>query len=253
MAMRVTGPAATRGDVRLPNGATAEARMSDITTTGGPESGDEAGGQTRMAQAKDAIGQAGQALKAEAQSFADVAQQRARDEAQKHTETATRTLGDFANAVRKAGDELGAADQSPAARLVRQAADGLEGLSRNLEGKRPEELLDDVRAFGRKSPVAFIGGAVLVGVALGRFIRASEGAGSGSYSGGALGSYAGGSEAQPYPADTGAEALPAPTPGAGFADSGVPDLTAAQGPAGVEASVAGGITDSTDSAETGGL
>src|SRR5207244_4069107 len=93
--------------------------------------------------------------------------------------TATKTLGDFANAIRRAGDELGNADQSPAARLVRQAADGLENFSRNLEGKQPEDLLDDVRSFARRSPAAFIGGAVLLGVALGRFVRSSESASQG--------------------------------------------------------------------------
>ncbi len=145
--------------------------MTDIDTTTSPDTGGDA---TRLGQAKQAIGQAGQALKSEAQSFADAAAQRAREEAQRRTETATRTLGDFASAIRKAGDELGQTDQSPAARLVRQAADGLEGLATNLAGKQPEDLLNDVRAFGRRNPIAFIGGAVLVGVALGRFIRASE-------------------------------------------------------------------------------
>ena len=142
--------------------------MTDIeTTTGAPAS--EAAGK-----AKEVLTQAGQAIKQEAQSFANAAQERARAEAQKRTDTATKTLGDFANAIRRAGEELGASDQTPAAQLVRQAADGLESLSRNISGKRPEDLLNDVRSFARSHPTAFIGGAVLVGVALGRFVRASE-------------------------------------------------------------------------------
>lgn len=151
--------------------------MSDIDTTGGLGATATEGtgqGSGRKAQAKAAIGQASQALKQEAQTFATAAQERARTEAQRRTETATRTLGDFANAIRRAGDELAQADQSPAARLIGQAADGLENFSRNLAGKQPEELLDAVRDFGRRHPIAFIGGAVLAGVALGRFVRASE-------------------------------------------------------------------------------
>jgi hypothetical protein len=168
--------------------------MSDIETTTGLPTEEGCAGRTEKAKA--ALGQAGQAIKQEAQSFANVAQERARAEAQKHTDTATRTLGDFANAVRKAGDELGAADQTPAARLVRQAADGLESLSRNLSGKQPEDLLNDVRSFARSHPAAFIGGAVLVGVALGRFVRASETGAATS-----LGEFAGGATAYPE-ADT---------------------------------------------------
>ncbi len=145
--------------------------MSEFDNTG-----DLAGteGSGRKAQAKAAIGQASQALKQEAQTFATAAQEKARTEAQRRTETATKTLGDFANAIRRAGDELAQNDQSPAARFIGQAADGLENFSRNLAGKQPEELLDTVRDFGRRHPIAFIGGAVLAGLALGRFVRASD-------------------------------------------------------------------------------
>lgn len=128
----------------------------------------------RTGHAKELIGQAGHTLKAEAQSFAHAAQDRVKAEAQRGTQAATKTLGDFANAVRRAGDELEQHDHSPASRLVRQAADGLESLSRNLADKEPGDLVNAVRDFGRRNPAAFIGGAVLVGLALGRFARASE-------------------------------------------------------------------------------
>lgn len=142
--------------------------MSDIgIETNGTEG-------SRRGQAKELIGQAGQTLKAEAQSFASAAQDRVRSEAQRGAQVGAKTLGDFANAVRRAGDELDQADQSPASRLVRQAADGLESLSRNLADKEPGDILNAVRDFGRRNPAAFIGGAVLVGLALGRFARASE-------------------------------------------------------------------------------
>lgn len=133
--------------------------------------------ESRTGQAKELLGKAGETIKAEAQSFANVAQDRVKAEAQKGAQTAGKTLGDFATAIRRAGDELASADQSPASRLVGHAAEGLEGLSRSLANKEPGELLNAVRDFGRKNPVAFIGGAMLVGVALGRFVRASESGG----------------------------------------------------------------------------
>lgn len=140
--------------------------MSEFETTA-------TGGASGKGKARQAMDQAGQTLKAEAQSFASVAQDRVMSEAQKGQQAATRTLGDFANAIRRAGDELAQNDQSPAARLVQRAADGLEDVSRGLEGKTPSDLLNDVRDFGRRNPMAFIGGAVLLGLALGRFVRAS--------------------------------------------------------------------------------
>jgi len=141
--------------------------MSDLET-------DLTGATGRTAQAKELVGQAGHAIKAEAQSFASAAQDRVKAEAQRGAQAGAKTLGDFANAVRKAGDELAGSDQSPASRLVQQAADGLESLSRNLADKEPGDLLNAVRDFGRKNPAAFIGGAVLVGLAVGRFARATE-------------------------------------------------------------------------------
>lgn len=121
------------------------------------------------ALAKDAV----QTVKQEAATFAADAKEKAVEAAEQHKETATRTLGDFADAIRKAGEDLSSKDQSLAGRLVGQAADGLEGLSRSVSDKRPEELLEAVRDFGRRNPAAFVAGSVLVGLALGRFLKSS--------------------------------------------------------------------------------
>jgi hypothetical protein len=143
--------------------------MTDTETTGEQD----ASSATRGQSPKEMAAAAAQAVKQEAQSFAASAQDKARDKVEQTRDTATRTLGDFANAVRKAGDELSQSDQSMASRLVQKAADGLEGLSRTVSDKRPEELLDAVRDFGRRNPTAFIAGSVLVGLAIGRFIKSS--------------------------------------------------------------------------------
>jgi hypothetical protein len=145
----------------------AESKMSAI----GPQDTPQPESKTAVRRRLD---DAGTTLKHEARTFAHVAQDRVRAEAQRGTQAAGRTLGDFANAVRRAGDELGQADQSPASRLVLKAADGLETFSRSLADKDPGDLLNAVRDFGRRHPAAFIGGAVLAGLALGRFARSSD-------------------------------------------------------------------------------
>ena len=114
------------------------------------------------------------AVKQEVATFASSVQEKAADKIADRKDTATETLGAFANAIRHAGDELAQQDQSLAGRVVKQAADGLEQLSRSVSEKRPEELLGAVRDFGRRNPTAFIAGSVLLGVALGRFARSSE-------------------------------------------------------------------------------
>lgn len=151
--------------------------MSNMDTAGGSPGFD--GQDTNQTagkaagSAKEMASAAAQTIKQEAASFAETAKEKAIDQVEQHKATATDALGDFANAIRTAGDQL-SQNQSLAGRVVKQAADGLEGLSRSVSQKRPEELLDAVRAFGRENPAAFLAGSVLVGLAIGRFARSSE-------------------------------------------------------------------------------
>jgi uncharacterized protein YukE len=113
-------------------------------------------------------------VKQEAAQFAAAAQDKAQEKIEQHKQTATQALSDFANAIRSAGDQLSQTDQSMAGRMVKQAADGLEGISRSVADKPPEKLLQAVRDFGRQNPTTFVAGSVLAGIALGRFLRASD-------------------------------------------------------------------------------
>jgi hypothetical protein len=113
-------------------------------------------------------------VKQEVATFASTVQDKAQDKIEDKKQVATKTMADFATAIRHAGDELAQHDQTAVGRVVKQAADGLEHLTRTVSEKRPEELLDAVREFGRSNPTAFIAGSVLLGVALGRFARSSE-------------------------------------------------------------------------------
>jgi ElaB/YqjD/DUF883 family membrane-anchored ribosome-binding protein len=83
------------------------------------------------------------------------------------------SLDQFAKAIERAGDELRQRDQSMAGQLVREAAASLSDLSRSIGGSSTSEVVDSIRDFGRRNPAAFIGGAVLCGLALGRFTRSA--------------------------------------------------------------------------------
>ena len=131
-------------------------------------------GESSTGSAKEKMGQATQKMRDEAAHFATQAQQKAAGEIERRKATASQTLGQFANAIRRAGDELAEGEQSVAGRFVGQAADGLENFARTLSEKRPEELVDSVRDFSRRNPTAFVAGAVLAGLAIGRFLRSSE-------------------------------------------------------------------------------
>lgn len=147
-----------------------------------PESGASGGAQNngdrsevrgQVAEAREKLGEAGAAIRGEAAHFAE----RARDQVAEKVETKTGevadALGVFADAIRQAGDELTRQDQTFAAQLAGQAADGLQSFTRTLAGKSPEQMLQSARDLGRTNPTAFVAGAVLAGLAIGRFARSS--------------------------------------------------------------------------------
>ena len=153
--------------------------MGDIyPQDGGPQESQQDGAppdplRAEAQAAKEKLSGAVETVKGEAAHFAETARQKASEKADQGKEAITSALGDFSEAIRRAGEELGEKDQTLAARLVAQAADGLETLSRAVSEKRPEDMLNAVRDFGRNNPTAFLAGSVLAGLALGRFARSS--------------------------------------------------------------------------------
>jgi hypothetical protein len=124
--------------------------------------------------AKDEIHQAGERLREEASNIASKAKEAVSDRAQEGKETVAASITDFAAAVKRASDELGERDQSMAANLVREVASGLEQASRAIHGRSVGDLTRSVNDFARRQPAAFLLGATVAGIALGRFVKATE-------------------------------------------------------------------------------
>jgi hypothetical protein len=138
---------------------------------GVPQPTDQDGGQ--LAQARDKLAEAGQVIKGETAHFAERAREEVGGKVEEKASEVADALGVFADAIRHAGDELTRQDQTFAAQLAGQAADGLQSFTRTLAGKSPEQMLHAARDLGRTNPTAFVAGAVLAGLAIGRFARSS--------------------------------------------------------------------------------
>ncbi|SPJ23386.1 hypothetical protein [Palleronia abyssalis] len=162
--------------------------MSD-TSSGGQTGRDEAQRQahTMADDARDAGNEAYRTVRDEAGRQADHAQGRVASEA-----------GNVADALRKAAEA--SRDGSPQERTFGQVADAMADVSEAIERKDLGELMDDASDFARRNPVAFLGGAALLGFAASRFAKASShrspktdyvGDGSGSGMGGSGSSYEG--------------------------------------------------------------
>lgn len=130
--------------------------------------------EREIGSAKESLSEARRLAEERARSFVGDATRQARTYADSQKEAAAQSLQDFAEAVRRASDELGKRDQTLAARFVQEAAGGLESLSRSVSSRNVDSVIDTVRDFGRSNPTAFIAGSVLAGIAIGRFARASH-------------------------------------------------------------------------------
>ncbi|QPC95407.1 hypothetical protein [Mesorhizobium sp. INR15] len=80
----------------------------------------------------------------------------------------------FGGAVRAASQHLANSDQRGASRFALDAAGGLERMAASLKDKPFSDVLSEIRAFGAQNPGVLVGGSVVAGLALGRFIKSSS-------------------------------------------------------------------------------
>jgi hypothetical protein len=82
-------------------------------------------------------------------------------------------LGDLAGSIRHVGDRLSDQQVELLARYADQAATRVEEASDYLRERDLDELLQDTRAFARRRPEIFVGGAFVVGLLVARFLKSS--------------------------------------------------------------------------------
>jgi F0F1-type ATP synthase membrane subunit b/b' len=95
------------------------------------------------------------------------------DKAEETQRNVSANLKAFSGALRAASEHLANNDQRTASKFALDAAGGLERLSSSLKDKPFEDVLGEMRSFGRENSGALIAGSVLAGLALGRFIKSS--------------------------------------------------------------------------------
>lgn len=85
-------------------------------------------------------------------------------------------LAAFGGALRAAGEHLANSDQRVASRLMQDTAGGIERLSSSLKDRSLEEMIGEIRTFGRNHAGVVIAGSALAGLALGRLIQSTNAA-----------------------------------------------------------------------------
>ncbi|WP_206076957.1 hypothetical protein [Palleronia sediminis] len=112
-------------------------------------------------QAKDASKGAMRDASDAAKAQAEAAKSSAADE-----------VSNVSEALRAAADK--SRSGSPQERTFGQIAEGLADASDAMRDKDLGEMVNDLNRFARKNPVAFLGGAALIGFAATRFAKASS-------------------------------------------------------------------------------
>jgi hypothetical protein len=100
---------------------------------------------------------------------------RARSAADEQKNMAAERVGGVARALRVASDDLRDKGQPMVAEYSRHLAEGLESMAQSLSRRSVDDLVEGIEDFARQRPVAFMGGAMVAGFALARFMKSSAG------------------------------------------------------------------------------
>ncbi len=83
-------------------------------------------------------------------------------------------LGSVADALRKTGDQMRLDDDGALPAYLDQAAQKVDAASSYLKDRSLSQLVGDVKQFARREPALFLGGALVVGLIGGRFLKSSH-------------------------------------------------------------------------------
>jgi hypothetical protein len=125
-------------------------------------------------QAREKVGEATDQAKETAHNVASQAQNRIREQVDQRSTEVGERVGNTAQDIRSVGEELHNQGKEGPAKVADQAADRIERAGSYLRDSDSDRILNDIEDFGRQRPWAVLAGAVVVGVAAARFLKASS-------------------------------------------------------------------------------
>lgn len=82
-------------------------------------------------------------------------------------------IGSVASALRKTGENLRAENNDTLTGYIDSAAQKLDSASDYLKDRSLSEMASELKSFARREPALFLGGALVVGLLGGRFLKSS--------------------------------------------------------------------------------
>jgi len=124
-------------------------------------------------QAKDQVKDLASQAKDQTVEMAHQAQDQVTNLVARQKEQAAARLGGLAGALHDAGKQLEQKDADGFGRYAHRAADQVDKVSRYLRDKDLPALVRDTEGFARRHPDLFLGGSLVAGVLLARFLKSS--------------------------------------------------------------------------------
>jgi hypothetical protein len=161
-------------------GTTAKAKADEAKTTAQSAlneargAASEVGGQVkaeaeaRLGEAKGQAEQAKEQAKSKIMEAREQAESRAREEVENRKRQATGAMSTTAEDFRRAS---GSVEESWLSQAFEAVADQIEGVTRSVENKSPDELRHTAQNAARNHPGLFLAGCFAAGVALSRTLR----------------------------------------------------------------------------------
>ncbi len=129
-------------------------------------------GSSRSSRVKGQISEFAQSAKNQASAAMQPIANNARSMAEEQKARGAERIGNIAQAVHGAADEI-AKEVPLAANYVHAAADKLDNASRTLRDSSVDDLMQMATDFAEERPFVFLGGAVAAGFVLMRLLRSS--------------------------------------------------------------------------------
>jgi len=124
--------------------------------------------------AKTQASQLAEQAKTQASALAAQATDKVKEQIGTHKDNAASSLTAISDAIRMSADSLSESGQAPIANVVTSLATQVDGLTGYLRDKDVDQIASEVVDYAKKNPQVFVGGALLLGIALGRFIKSSN-------------------------------------------------------------------------------
>ncbi len=131
-------------------------------------------GREVVSEATQAAGQVAAEAKDAGRQMAGDARRAAEDQINQRSTMAGQKGGVAAEDARDIAEHLRGRGREAPARVADQAADRMERLSQYLQDADAGRIMSDIRRVGREQPAAVVAGAAVVGVLIGRVVKASD-------------------------------------------------------------------------------